>query len=70
MGSFLQNGHRVKGDGERLLLILSDGKTSVEARPHELGQTIYWVNTVCKDPIDNLSAHAVVYAAGFETWHQ
>jgi hypothetical protein len=70
MGSFLQNGHRIKGDCERLLLISSDGKTSIEARPHGYGQTIYWVNTVCKDPIDNLSAHSVVYAAGFETWHQ
>jgi hypothetical protein len=70
MGSFLQNGHRIKRDCERLLLISSDGKTSIEARPHGLGQTIYWVNMICKDLIDNLLAHAVVYAASFETWHQ
>jgi hypothetical protein len=70
LGLFLQNGHKIRGDSEKLLLITADGSTSIEARPHSRGQTLFWVRTDCKHPADKFTACSVVYSAGFETWHQ
>jgi hypothetical protein len=70
LGMFLQNGHKIRGDGEKLALITADGTMSIEARPHSRGQTIFWVKMDCNHPADKFMAQSLVYSAGFETWHQ
>jgi hypothetical protein len=70
LGTFLQNGHKIRGDSEKLLLITADGKTSIEARPHGRGQTLFWVSTDCDHPADKFTANSVVYSPDFEIWHQ